>query len=433
MRGGFPPGEASGDDYPPPGTGDWPLFFLSYAHSPQDDHAGTDPDVWIRQLHRDLCGHVRELAALPKGAQPGFMDRELRQGNEWPERLANALATCRVFVPLYSKRYFKSEHCGKEWFAFNIRRLNYKAKIARTAETIIPALWIPVHEGMLPEAAASVQYNSADFSKLYAEHGFYGIMKVRRWRDVYDEVVYLLAQQIVAAAETSPSVPPSMVPYDSLPSAFVGNGATGLGDKPLRITVVAPTRNDLPEGRDAAYYGNDFRAWNPYRGDSVRPLAAHAVDLAKGLSYTPEVGDLFQHEAGLVSRELPSGPTVLLVDPWAATLAECREILQRLDSVDSLWVQVVVVWNQEDAQMQTERDRLRAALDSVLHRKLREGRATHASAVRGVPSLEEFGLVLPPVISEAGRHYLRTASARLPQESQKPRPQAPQDHEEAGN
>jgi hypothetical protein len=51
------------------------------------------------------------------------MNRELRQGqgqgHEWPWRLSNALATCSVFVPLYSRRYFKSEHCGKEWFAFH--------------------------------------------------------------------------------------------------------------------------------------------------------------------------------------------------------------------------------------------------------------------------------------------------------------------------
>jgi FxsC-like protein len=424
---GFLPGGASDDGYRPSAANDWPFFFLSYAHSPQDEQSGSDPDVWIGELYSDLCGHVRQLADLPKGAQPGFMDRELRQGHEWPDRLAKALATCRVFVPLYSKRYFKSEQCGKEWFAFNMRRLNQKAKSARAVETIIPALWIPLPDGMLPEAASSVQYSAADFNKLYTEHGFYGIMKVKRWRDIYEEVAFLLAKQIVAAAEASPSLPSALVPYESLPSAFGGKGATGLGDKPLGITVVAPIKGELPEGRDEAYYGSDFRAWNPYRGDSMRPLAAHATDVAKGLSYTPEVGDLFRNEARLVGREPPSRPEVLLVDPWAAMLPECGEVLQQLDSQDNPWVQVVVVWNQKDAQMRTERRRLVAALGDALPRKLREGRATHVFAVRGVPSLEEFGLVLPPVIAEAGRHYLRFLSARLPQE-----PQVPQKPEEAG-
>ncbi|MGH3262091.1 MAG: FxsC protein, partial [Trebonia sp.] len=317
----------------------------------------------------------------------------------------------------YSRRYFKSEHCGKEWFAFNRRRLNHKAKSASPVETIVPALWIPMPDSLLPEAATSVQYNAAGFNALYAEHGFYGIMKVGRWRDEYEEAVYLLAKRIVAAAEASPPVGAGGgIPYDSIPSAFGGLGAAGPGDKPLRVTVVAPTRDELPSGRDRSYYGKDIGEWNPYRGDSVRSLADHAAELARSLAYTPEIGDLYRHEAGLVGVDPPSGPEVLLVDPWAALQPECRDILRRLDSMDKPWVQVIVVWNQQDAQMQADAERLRSALDAALPRKLREGRATSALAVRGVPSLEDFGMVLPTVIAAAGRHYLRSASASLPQE-----------------
>ena len=39
----------------------------------------------------------------------------------------------------YSRRYFKSEHRGKEWFAFNRRRPNHNVKNASPAETIVPA------------------------------------------------------------------------------------------------------------------------------------------------------------------------------------------------------------------------------------------------------------------------------------------------------
>ena len=117
MHGGYVPRAADDDGYPPLGADDGPLFFLSYAHGPRDDRSGRDPDLWIAQLYDDLCDHIKSLADLPRTQKAGFMDRELRQGHEWPERLSNALATCRVFVPLYSRRYFKSEHCGKEWFA----------------------------------------------------------------------------------------------------------------------------------------------------------------------------------------------------------------------------------------------------------------------------------------------------------------------------
>ena len=157
----------------------------------------------------------------------------------------------------------------------------------------------------------------------------------------------------------------------------------------------------------------------------MRSLADHAAELARSLSYTPEVGDLYRHEDGLVGSEPPSGPEVLLIDPWAAMQPECRDILRRLDAMDKPWVQVIVVWNQQDAQMQSDAERIRAALDAALPRKLREGRATSALAVRGVPSLDDFGMVLPAVIAAAGRHYLRSASAHLPQEPHEP-DEAPQ-------
>ena len=229
------------------------------------------------------------MADLPPAQKAGFMDRELRQGHEWPERLSNALATCRVFVPLYSRRYFKSEHCGKEWFAFNRRRLNHKAKNAQPGrDDRARRCGFPMPDDLLPEAATSVQYNAAGFSPLYAEHGFYGIMKVSRWRDVYEEAVYLLAKRIVTAAEASPPVGPGgNVPYESLPSAFGGQGAAGPGDKPLRVTVVAPSRDELPAGRDRSYYGKDIQEWNPYRQDSMRLARGPRGGTRPGACLTP--------------------------------------------------------------------------------------------------------------------------------------------------
>ena len=414
MHGGYPARDADDDGYlSRAAADDGPFFFLSYAHGPRDFPAGRDPDLWVAQLYDDLCEHIKSLADLAPGKKAGFMDRELQQGHEWPRRLSKALATCHVFVPLYSRRYFKSEHCGREWFAFNRRRLNYRARSARPIETIVPALWIPVRDGLFPEAASAVQYNSADFGPLYAEHGFYGIMKVSRWREAYEEAVYLLARRIVDAAEASPPVEPDVwTEYESLPSAFGGYG-TGPGDKLLRLTVIAPGRDELPSGRDPAYYGEDVREWNPYRQDSLRALADHAGDLARSLSYTPDVGDLYRHESALFGPGHPTGPEVLLIDPWAVLQPECVQMLRRLDSMDKPWVQVVVVWNTKDAQMQADAQQLRSALEAALPRMLREGRATSALAVRGVPSLEDFGVVLPTVIAAAGRHYVRQASARI--------------------
>jgi FxsC-like protein len=260
-----------------------------------------------------------------------------------------------------------------------------------------------------------VQYNSADFGERYAEHGFYGIMKVSRWREAYEMAVYLLARRIVEAADASPPAGPEFWgQYQSLPSAFGGYDGAGPGDKLLRVTVVAPGGDDLPQGRDPAYYGREAREWNPYRQDSVRALADHAAELARSLFYTPDVGDLYRHAAALLDDGPPSGPEVLLIDPWAVLNPEWREMLHRFDELDKPWIQVVVAWNHQDAQLQADARRIRAALEDALPRKLREGRATSALAVRGVPSLEDFGVVLPTVIAAAGRYYIRTVSATPP-------------------
>ncbi|MGW1355371.1 FxsC protein, partial [Streptomyces sp. NPDC002409] len=84
-----------------------PYFFLSYAHTPGYG-GGTDPDMWVERLFKDLCDHVLAMTDLPAGAPAGFMDREIRSGEGWSERLGEVLATCRVFVPLFSPRYFAS-------------------------------------------------------------------------------------------------------------------------------------------------------------------------------------------------------------------------------------------------------------------------------------------------------------------------------------
>jgi FxsC-like protein len=89
---------------------------------------------------------------------------------------------------------------------------------------------------------------------------------------------------------------------------------------------------------------------------------------------------------------------MLIVDPWAATVPESRDILRQIDSSGKQWISVVVAWPKD-----TERDRLRAALEKALPRKLVEGRATSALATKGVPTLAEFATVVPAILRAAER------------------------------
>jgi FxsC-like protein len=390
-----------------------PYFFLSHPHSAMNEQGATRaPDVWLVKIFEDLCDRISVLANLPSGGAKyvGFMDREPRACPTWPSaQLVHALATCRVFVPLFSGRYFESEECGKQWFAFTRRALNDGARGRGAAKAIIPALWDPVDARYLPEVARSISLRHADLGESYAANGFYGIIKLTRHREAYENAVRGLAQLITQAARESPIAPEPVTDYASLVSAFGPPGRPVPGGQPLRITIVAPRREELPRGRDPLYYSHEACGWNPYAPGTKRGLADHAADLARGLGYRPDVGDLRQHGHELLSSGPPSGPEVLIVDAWATTIDWCVSLLRRLDAMDKPWVQVVVPWKRGDNGNEAAETELWPALASALGHKLAEGRATSSFAVRGVPTLDDFSKVLPTVIMTATRQYLRHA------------------------
>jgi hypothetical protein len=62
-------------------------------------------------------------------------------------RAADALATCRVFVSLYSSGYFADERCGKEWAYFVSRG---RSRATGSGAAIIPGVRDPVEPDRLP-------------------------------------------------------------------------------------------------------------------------------------------------------------------------------------------------------------------------------------------------------------------------------------------
>jgi FxsC-like protein len=383
-----------------------PYFLLSYPHTPYNGQGSErDPDFWVTRFFDDLRRGLEEMGAVPTCARIGVLDRDLWVDDDWRAGLPDALATCRALVPLYSPRYFQSLHCGKEWSAFADRPVGGAAHGPVSA--IIPAMWRPMKPDSLPAAARSVPFENGGLAS-YAAFGLEGIIKLSRYRADYDEVVRLLARRIVAVAE-GPTPPRRFVDYDSLTSPFAPGLGPMPGDHRLRITVVAPGRDDLPPGRDEFHYGPAARDWNPYLPVSAVPIAEYAANLARSMGFRPYVGDLREHGADLLDGSPPAGPEVLIVDPWAVTRPECRCLLARFNLPDKPWVQVVIPWNPGDGESAAEGDRLRLALDHALRRKLERGRVTSAMAVDGVPTLDDFGEVLPVVIRAVEKQYFRYA------------------------
>ena len=387
-----------------------PHFFLSYARS-RYRQEGADPDRWMTKLYKDLC---EDLVQLEVGV-PGFMDRQqIQLGSSWPDRLADGLANCRVFVAMFSPAYFNSDYCGKEWAAFS-ERADQLAGLDRPSP-IIPVLWAPMRLEGLPACVRDMQHVPPGFPDVYATEGLYAIMKVARYRRHYQETVYKLAQLIGERARQCGLSAGEISDLESLHSPFADD-AHPTPRQSIRLTVAAPHNGQLPEGRDSYYYGRSVYEWNPYRSPTHQiPIGAYAKEMVGGMG----------HHSVLDSIEEPDentedSPRVLLVDPWATGAPSIRDRLGRLDAAP---VNVVVPYNAEDAQTNAAATEFKAELAKVLPQSIAlKGSAHH------VPSLSAFDEVLSEAVAESIRRFLQTTDTYPPQKEtsfqRKPRIEGP--------
>ncbi|MDX3613694.1 TIR-like protein FxsC [Streptomyces europaeiscabiei] len=410
-----------------------PYFFLSYAHTPSGPDNG-DPDHWVYTLYKDLCADILAITDLPAGTPPGFMDREMRSGEGWPVRLSDNLAHCRVFVPLYSPRYFSSEACGREWFAFSDRIRQARDAGAGDIPAIVPVLWSRVGMDRLPESVRHLQVERNAFGERYLDHGIYGLIKLKRLRDEYDETVFMLAQRIVEVAEESPLPSSTPRPFESTPSAFAPPGD---GPRRIHLTVAAPARHIVPESRKDGRYGENALHWNPYNDETPRPIAALAEELIRSLDYRITVSDFDNEDPttddltaggpdahpGPEDAE-PDHPAILLVDCWAVLDEDRRRRLKAFDANARPWVGAIVPWNHTDQECHgAEGRQVKAKLERTLPLILERGRRTDCRiAANGVPTLQMFTDVLPALAAHTTRQYLRHAQAHPPEGPQLPQP-----------
>jgi FxsC-like protein len=399
--------EATGEQQP------GPYFFLSYAHTPR--HPGdSDPDLWVEKLYHRLCSHIMHLTAVPEGTQVGFMDRGIRIGEEWPHALAHALEHCRVFVPLYSPRYFRSKECGREWYAFSQRMVNHRTSGADAEDPfpnshIVPALWAPVQTVDLPQSASVLQFDEPDLGASYVEEGLYALSKLGDYENDYERATYRLAQLIIRRAEEVELPPGRPQNYRELPSAFRRRRQV----RTLDVEVLACAADDLPEGRGAHCYGMSAQDWNPYHPESVRAISVHSADIVRNLDYRVSVGE-FDGSGVLAAAatapggsappadpapiDSPSGPSVLLLDRWALCHKDQRELLEFYRLHQRPWVSVIVLWNQHDPDCA----------------RWPEGVAAPRGVPRSVPTLDEFNVMLPKAVRHAFKQYLKHAQTYPP-------------------
>ncbi|MGW7263129.1 TIR-like protein FxsC [Streptomyces sp. NPDC054842] len=393
------------------GRGGNPFFFLSYAHTPKHGTGDADPDAWVKKLYDGLCEHILQLTDLPTGAKVGFLDQGMAVGTRWTDELSENLARCKVFVPLYSPRYFMSEQCGREWWAFCQRQISRRVRGAPARESaIIPALWVPVEPAQMPQVASELQFNHGAFGQDYAEEGFYGLTKLRYLQDAYERAVYRMAQRIVKMAkETELEEGQVYKDYESLPSAF-----GSLGHPPqFDISVLACTRSDLPQGCKPDYYGDLPHDWNPYHPESAQPLGDHAADLVRAMDYKVTIGNFEYDAERMLSPGPPKVPGLLLLDRWALHSTRGRELADRLTEDSRPWISVMLPQNKDDSVSAEKEKKLKSLTDRVLTARPGED-AGHRSLSAGIRTLDAFGSELQTAVRRAVHYYEEHATTYPP-------------------
>ncbi|MDQ0790882.1 FxsC protein [Streptomyces sp. B3I8] len=389
-----------------------PLFFLSYSHVPVH-RTGRSPDFdrLVFRFFDDLCAHLA-AAGGPEGEAAGFVERSATPAEE----TLRALADCRVFVPLYAKRYFTDPKCGRHWTAATTRP-------PPGGPAFVPVLWTPYPPSALPRAAQydlpAMPEGGGEAEEEYAATGLHQMLQLgtelgdAQAADRAGRITAWLARRVLHAAATVPAPPEDQglpSPLTDLDNAFA---APPPAPPPLRITVLAPTEDQLPIGRDESRYGPAPEDWRPY-GPALGPLADQVRALARNLGFAPDLVAFDKPRAELRSAAVPDAPWILVVDPWALENPRIAAQAKEFDAARRPWTAVLSVLPEDDPQTKEGSERLERLLHTCFPRFLREGRTGEQNAVRGrLPDPDVFALWFSELAESAKMRYLRYIHSQL--------------------
>lgn len=389
-------------------------FFLSYARSAPLFDDSPDPDYWVKVFYRDLRLQVQRLASQHTGWEPGFADYDLPAGSDWKAQLSRALGLAEVFVPLLSPGYLNRSWSLSERDAFDLRlQVSRRAPSASTDGHVQPVLWTPVPPGIEHRDLAAARRLGAD-APAYAENGLRALCMLRPYRAQYVTVVERLAQEIVRVAERHPLGPSEAPP----PSGTVYPQQTST---PFVIAVLAPTADTAPPGRSPDSYGPNSVAWRPFGDAQARPLVEYAANSAERFGLPTRTVD-FGGDGSLLEQY----PGLVLIDPWlAATPAGAARLRASLSGLRE-WVTPLIVANLLDPQYQERGEALATEVAGMLV----DIGIAHTQQPAEVPrarKVEQFVELMPTLVAQTRRRFLRLAPGFPPKGPNSDRPWAATD------
>lgn len=349
-------------------------FFLSYARR---DAVGN---LYVERFHKQLAREIGRVAGLPAkiaNEEIGFFDTEgVKPGEPWPEKLAYAIQTSKVFVCLYSPAYFNSDYCGKELQAFRSR---LAASTSPSPSHAIPTLIFPVLwdradrlPKVLPQVLKDIQYAHGSTDEIYKGEGLYQLLSLNKHRDRCSKFFDNMAAMIVQRVREHP-LPPAdfLTPLHEIESAFnvqlensqperpVGQRGN-MGPRTAEFVFVAANETEIRERRDRveAYGSEGGRDWRPYLSKAVG-FVGQTLSTQEELFYEDLPADDRLLER-LREAEKKKNIVVIVIDPWTIQLKSYQKRMLDYDKNTFVNTEILIPWNEQDQETEQALKKLRS-------------------------------------------------------------------------
>ncbi|WP_371408742.1 TIR-like protein FxsC [Micromonospora zamorensis] len=384
------------------------LFFLSYCG---DDGRGG----YVSDFYDDLRDEIRRRTTEAE-EDIGFQYVDMQEGTLWRDTVSESLGSCRVFVPLYSPRYFRARFCGQEWGIFAERQRRYEQQHGHAPELIVPVLWEDVFAdgpGLIPKIADDIWAKNESLAGPYLTSGMRKLVQHKtRYRDEYHDVVERIAGVIIRAAGQYPlPVSPGPIDFDTAPDVFQPDGCesvsaalqqrpgetSGGGPRHVHLVVAAPTAAEAAQKRtNVDCYGRRSEDWMPYLPAAAKPVVRYAMTVADEQDLTPHPVGVSDGLSTLLEEAESAGElVVLLVDAWATCIPAYADVLRPYD--DRLYgnCAVLLPWNPTDEESKAQ---IPALVESVVSLFKKNARIPHPTFRGSLHSLDEFKQALREVL-----------------------------------
>jgi FxsC-like protein len=178
------------------------------------------------------------------------------------------------------------------------------------------------------------------------------------------------------------------------------------------IQVAAPTAANAPENRDTPAYGDSSVDWRPF-ADQELSLAEYARQVTERFDFDVRIGEI--GSAG----DRAARPGIIVIDPEFIADEPGRAALAAVAAKLPRWVLPLVVVDQpEDARTRA----LAQGVSDILTKAGMLPTKSARQAASGVDSLDAFVSIVPVLVAEAGKQYLRHHSRRVLSRPSAPRP-----------